>query len=347
MKIATLQFAPRLGDVEGNIRRADELLDELERRVDMLVLPEMALTGYNFSSADAIRPYVEHVGQGPSADWARKTAKKHGCKVCVGYPEVETTIASSESTTKTETYYNSLVVVDPHGSVLVNYRKTFLYMADEPWAAEGDAGRSFQRLRFGGEKGEEKEKDIATSFGICMDINPYKFEAPFTAFEFARRVLDSQTQLVVLSMAWTTMLPAEELRALGAKPDLDTFNYWIQRFMPLIRERMAHGADVDGNGNGDEGAEKRVVLVFANRCGEDPAAVEGEEPVRYAGGSTIIAVSQRRRRGLAALMGGDDGPDLDVKILCWGMMGAANEGICFADTEADPEMVFALVKPEG
>ncbi|PLN76776.1 carbon-nitrogen hydrolase [Aspergillus taichungensis] len=344
MKIATLQFAPQLGDVERNIRRADELLDGLEKkRVDLLVLPEMALTGYNFPSADAIRPYVEHVGQGPSADWARKTAKKHGCKVCVGYPEVEKTIGSSESTTPTETYYNSLVVVDPHGSVLVNYRKTFLYMADEPWAAEGDAGRSFHRLQFGDE-GEKEERRIATSFGICMDINPYKFEAPFTAFEFARRVLDSQSQLVVLSMAWTTMLAGEELRALGASPDLDTLNYWIQRFMPLIRERMAHGADVDGNGA--EGGEKRVVLVFANRCGEDPAAVEGGEPVRYAGGSTIIAVSQRRRRG-AALVGGDDGSDLDVKILCWGMMGAATEGICFADTEADPEMVFALVKPGG
>ena len=299
-------------------------------------------SGYNFPSADAIRPYVEHVGQGPSADWARRTAKQHGCKVCVGYPEVEKTTASSESATATETYYNSLVVVDPHGSVLVNYRKTFLYMADEPWAAEGDAGRSFHRLQFGTEG--EKERRIATSFGICMDINPYKFEAPFTAFEFARRVVDSQTQLVVLSMAWTTMLPGDELRALGASPDLDTFNYWIQRFMPLIRERMAHEADVDGNGG--EGAEKRVVLVFANRCGEDPAAVAGQEPVRYAGGSTIIAVSQRRRRG-AALTGGDDGSDLDVKILCWGMMGAATEGICFADTEADPEMVFALVKPGG
>jgi protein N-terminal amidase len=58
MRIATLQFAPRLGDVQGNIRRANELLwldsqtiesdgqpsiDELQP--DILVLPEMAFSG--------------------------------------------------------------------------------------------------------------------------------------------------------------------------------------------------------------------------------------------------------------------------------------------------------------
>ena len=63
MRIATLQFAPKLGDVDGNIQKANELLrrgkcisldgktksesgiglDSL--RPDILVLPELALTG--------------------------------------------------------------------------------------------------------------------------------------------------------------------------------------------------------------------------------------------------------------------------------------------------------------
>lgn len=77
MRIATLQLSPRLGDVEGNIRRANALVDNLEKRLmglkcegereggrrggggvpagagagaaagllDVLVLPEMAFTG--------------------------------------------------------------------------------------------------------------------------------------------------------------------------------------------------------------------------------------------------------------------------------------------------------------
>lgn len=64
MKIATLQFAPKLGDTQGNIQRADELLRKGGRgtsittgkdvvngsgieglKPDVLVLSEMALTG--------------------------------------------------------------------------------------------------------------------------------------------------------------------------------------------------------------------------------------------------------------------------------------------------------------
>lgn len=64
MRIATLQFAPRLGDVEGNIKRANRLLKLVpgdddsvlqeeepgieELRPDILVLPEMAFSGENF-----------------------------------------------------------------------------------------------------------------------------------------------------------------------------------------------------------------------------------------------------------------------------------------------------------
>lgn len=59
MKIATLQFAPKLGDVWGNFNRANKLLERgkvvpggaagetrLEAlRPDLLVLPELAFTG--------------------------------------------------------------------------------------------------------------------------------------------------------------------------------------------------------------------------------------------------------------------------------------------------------------
>lgn len=56
MRIATLQFAPKLGNVEANIQRADQLLKltpgEIsdgpgieELRPDLLVLPEMAFSG--------------------------------------------------------------------------------------------------------------------------------------------------------------------------------------------------------------------------------------------------------------------------------------------------------------
>lgn len=50
MKIATLQFAPKLGQIAANFSRAESLLMREEREgllagVDLLVLPELAFTG--------------------------------------------------------------------------------------------------------------------------------------------------------------------------------------------------------------------------------------------------------------------------------------------------------------
>lgn len=51
MKIATLQLAPKLGDIQGNIDKANALLKSSKSlsvdrgKPDILVLPELALTG--------------------------------------------------------------------------------------------------------------------------------------------------------------------------------------------------------------------------------------------------------------------------------------------------------------
>jgi predicted amidohydrolase len=55
MRIACLQFAAQVGDIENNLDRADAVLqkaktDELDG-LDLLVLPELAFTGTVFSSS--------------------------------------------------------------------------------------------------------------------------------------------------------------------------------------------------------------------------------------------------------------------------------------------------------
>ncbi|KAL1860151.1 actin cytoskeleton and mitosis protein [Paecilomyces lecythidis] len=350
MKIATLQFAPRLGDVEGNIRRADDLLirgkDGLRlesMRPEVLVLPELAFSGYNFPSLEAIKPFLEPQRTGPTAKWAQETAKRLKCKVCVGYPEIESTASSSSSSlehgdsnsSSGDKYFNSLLVVDENGSILHNYRKRFLYYTDETWASEGEAERSFYTFNFDRENNPSEQNKIQATFGICMDINPYKFEVPFTDWEFANRVIDSRSPLVIISMAWLTLLDKEELAALSDQPDMDTFQYWIKRFWPLLEKKMEHDGDVDGD---TTGSAKKVIIVFANRAGEEPGA-EGKDPVRYAGTSAVVAVTQKPNPSSA---GASSASDFDVKILCWDIMGAAEEGLCFADTKADPKLVFGM-----
>lgn len=46
MKVGCLQFAPKLGEVQVNIRKADSLLEDTSfSELDLLVLPEMAFSG--------------------------------------------------------------------------------------------------------------------------------------------------------------------------------------------------------------------------------------------------------------------------------------------------------------
>ncbi|RAL58061.1 hypothetical protein DID88_009669 [Monilinia fructigena] len=88
MKIACLQFSPVLGDVDNNLTRADAVLAKANvQDLDLLVLPELAFSGYNFKSLQHISPYLEPTTSGISSLWARTTALKHDCVVIVGYPE--------------------------------------------------------------------------------------------------------------------------------------------------------------------------------------------------------------------------------------------------------------------
>ncbi|KAI6266166.1 hypothetical protein MCOR28_010141 [Pyricularia oryzae] len=258
MKIACLQFAPQVGDVDNNLNRADAVLNKGNQtdldEVDLLVLPELAFSGYNFKSLQDISPFLEPSGSGISALWARTTALKYNCNVVVGYPEkVDVTPewpASPE-------YYNSTLIVNGEGETIANYRKSFLYYVDEKWALEGRDGFYNDYIPGLGE----------TAMGICSDINPYKLEAPWLAFEFAFHVLQVAANLVVISMAWPTDEDQRQYSRMPQEPDMNTITYWVQRLEPLIRAEQ----------------QDEIIVVFCNRTGS-------EEDLTYAGTSAVIGI---------------------------------------------------------
>ncbi|KAI1458499.1 carbon-nitrogen hydrolase [Annulohypoxylon moriforme] len=255
MKIACLQFAPQVGDVDNNLNRADAILNKANPQdLDLLVLPELAVTGYNFRSLRDISPFLEPTGAGISSVWARTTALKYNCTTIVGYPEKMD--VSRQWPTSPE-YYNSALMVNQDGDTIGNYRKTHLYYTDETWALEGSG---FFTGRLPGVKGN-------VAMGICMDINPYKFEAPWHAFEFAFHVLESHANVVILSMAWLTTEDFGVYSSKSSEPDLDTLTYWLTRLEPLIRAET----------------EEEIIVIFANRTGVEDNAV-------YAGTSAVIGI---------------------------------------------------------
>ncbi|KAJ3458487.1 hypothetical protein MRS44_012596 [Fusarium solani] len=256
MRIGCLQFAPQVGDVDNNLNRADAVLSRANPEgLDLLVLPELAFSGYNFKSLQDITPFLEPSGSGITSLWARTIALKYNCTVTVGYPEK---VDVSPKWPTGPEYYNSLIVVNGEGETIANYRKSFLYYTDETWALEGKGFYDGFIPGLG-----------RTSIGICMDINPYKFEAPWHAFEFAFHVLEVESNLVIISMAWMTREEPRLFTRMPNEPDMETLTYWVTRLEPLIR-----------SDNEDE-----IIIVFCNRSGNEDEAM-------YAGTSAVIGIHE-------------------------------------------------------
>ncbi len=358
MKIATLQFSPQLGPVDENIARADSILSSCSdslHELDLLVLPELAFTGsflwsptyliqscsistkltvtpgYNHPSLQSITPYLEPTAAGPSTRWAIRTARRLGCLVTVGYPELFSPTPPPPSTLKPtmlnlgpepETYYsltayNSTVTLNPRGEIVAHYRKTHLYYTDEVWAQESPDGFTTTALNFPPRERTSAHADAeslragvvthTTTQAICMDLNPRHFIPCPPPSALCKHVLATKTTLLVLSTAWLTHLPSSALLSQPAEFDMDTLAYWCNALEPLI----------DG--------DREVICVFANRCGEEAGRVvpnvlakeEDEEErdgdgagVRYAGSSWIGKV------------GGGKG-----KLVVGGILGRSEEAV--------------------
>lgn len=189
LRVAAVQLNSVLGNVEENATRALKLLEKAigssQKSPDLIVLPEMALTGYNFRSPQHVSPFLESIGKGKSYEFGKLVSEKWNCLTLLGYPE------KSE-----EKIYNSAVLIDPKGNIVYNYRKTHLYETDKLWGcSESPHGfRSFDV--------DIKGRKIKSIIGICMDLNPYEFTAPFEAYEFANVAAKDKCELVLVPTAW-------------------------------------------------------------------------------------------------------------------------------------------------
>ena len=93
-----------------------------------------------------------------------------------------------------------------------------------------------------------------------MDLNPYKFVAPFEDFEFANYHVEQGTEIVSCCMNWLVKQLTEEdddeavlYNNLIAKPSTENLNYWALRMLPLI----------------ENSAGKRNLVIVCNRVGHE------------------------------------------------------------------------------
>ncbi len=84
MKVALAQISPRLGDIHHNLHlHIDHIQKAKKKNVDLLVFPELSLTGYT------LKDLVEHVAIQPKTDQSFKKLKSlsQGISFVVGFVE--------------------------------------------------------------------------------------------------------------------------------------------------------------------------------------------------------------------------------------------------------------------
>jgi predicted amidohydrolase len=127
MKISFMQFAPVLGDVQATVARIERLSPRCAG-ADLLVLPELCNSGYNFASAGQALETSEEIQDSAFLRFLETLCRQHGCHVVSGFNERDG-----------ERLYNSAVLVGPRGYV-GRYRKLHLFMNEGDFFEPGDAG---------------------------------------------------------------------------------------------------------------------------------------------------------------------------------------------------------------
>jgi hypothetical protein len=151
-----------------------------------------------------------------------------------------------------------------------------------------------------------------TRAGLPRDLLAFSATlSPWEKYEFATNVVDQSAKLVVMSMAWLTSLPVEEMKLQPGQPALETVSYWLQRFSPLVEASKASGEDITVIFCNRVGNEKNETTELVTKAGQ---VIPLGESVSYAGSSCVMLFS-----------GGE------VSIL--DMMGKGEEGLLVVDTD--------------
>lgn len=138
LRIACVQMAPAMGEVAANVARAGTLVEQAAAQgARLVVLPELANTGYMFESREEAYALAETVPDGPSARAWIALAQRLGIHLVAGIAERDG-----------GRLYNSALVAGPQG-YLGTYRKLHLWGDENLYFEPGDLGLPVFHTEFG------------------------------------------------------------------------------------------------------------------------------------------------------------------------------------------------------
>lgn len=126
VSVAAAQYAPRVGELEWNRAEAvRQAADAAQRGSSLIVLPELAASGYVFSDEEEAAATAEPL-DGAFAGALQEVCAAFGCVVVAGFNEQTAALR-----------HNSAMVVTAAGPVAV-YRKLHLFNDEKTWFAPGE-----------------------------------------------------------------------------------------------------------------------------------------------------------------------------------------------------------------
>lgn len=253
LKIAVIQLESIYKSPEETYeKKVKAYMEKLKGKpLDFIILPEMALMGYDFEKREDVYPFCEKQKEGYNFQVAQNLAKEFNSYCVIGYPE------KMLKEDGEEVLYNSCYLVDREGELVYNYRKILLYDTDKRYF---EAGEENQRpcLKLKTLEG----KEVTVGIGICMDIN-YKDFKEFFEFPLANYCRDSKIELLLFPTAWTLQGEEEVDEKMEERERGELYQYWTVRMLPNISAAFQISKDV-----GDRN-EKEWVFVAADRCGKE------------------------------------------------------------------------------
>jgi predicted amidohydrolase len=127
LKIGFIQFAPVLGDIDATIRKIDGLIDQ-SQITDILVLPELCNSGYNFTSFEEAWKTSESIENSIFINYLTSKCEQFNLYIVSGFNERDN-----------NNLYNSAILIGPKGYI-GKYRKLHLFMNEKDYFKPGNIG---------------------------------------------------------------------------------------------------------------------------------------------------------------------------------------------------------------
>lgn len=133
MKVGFYQYRPLFGKVSHNVKKVTEKLDGIQ--ADLIVLPELAFTGYYFADRDEVKVLAEDPGHSVTVDSLVALCRKNRFYLVTGFTEKSR-----------DRYFNSALLIGPGGVEHV-YRKLHLFNEEKKWFDNGDVPLQVNKIK--------------------------------------------------------------------------------------------------------------------------------------------------------------------------------------------------------